>query len=232
MKRKNIVLYIAIAICVLACIFVLLVKVFNLNLIRHNTVQVGEFSVKYYGDFDSVHKVKIYDGLVRRGTFELIADKETVVKSNENAPYLKDINADGHEDMIIPHSKDVNLDVRYAAFLWNNDTQMFEACDILSDIANISVDDGIISSSMTLYKVVWAGGANLPEEYEKSYVSANYKIVDGKVMPLREYTLIYYSENDIYCHVKKDYNPENGEMIEFEEDWMTPKQAEKIMPKK
>ena len=232
MKKKNIVLYIAIALCALACIFVLLIKVFDLDLIKHNSVQVGEFNVKYYGDFDSVHSIKIYDDLVRRGSFDLEADKAVITKLNENSPYLDDLNGDGHEDMVIPHSKDYNGNLRYAVFLWNNDTKMFEASEALCDIANVSIDDGIISSSMTLYKTVWEGGINLPEEYEKSYVSAEYQIANGKVMPLREYTLIYYSENDIYCHVKNDYNTENGEIAQFEEDWMTPEEAEKIIPKK
>ncbi len=229
MKRKNIVLYIAIALCLIACLLVFIVKKFELNIIKYDSIQVGELSVKYYGDFDGVGKVKIYNGSIRRGTFELRVDKDILDNLNETSPYLDDINGDGHEDILIPHSKDSNLDVRYAAFLWNNDIEMFEASEALKDIANISIDDeGVLSSDMTLHHVTFPAEKNIPEEYEKHYVSAEYKLIEGNFKPLREYTLIYYSENDIYCYVKKDYNTESGELISFEEDWMSSKEAEQI----
>ena len=229
MKKKNIILCIAIAICLIACIFVLLVKVFEINLIKHDSIQTGGFNVKYYGTFDGVKLVKIYDGVIRRGTFELTVDKELTDKSNENPPYLKDINLDGHEDFLIPHSKDKNGDLRYAAFIWNNEIKMFEASELLGDIANMSMDEvDVLHSSMTIYNVVFPGGHNVPEEYEEHHITAQYKLVNGKFQPLREYDLIYYSESDIYCYSKKDYNPENGELVEFEEDWMTPEEAEEL----
>ena len=233
MKRKNIVLFIAIAICLVLCLFVFLVKVAEVNIIKHDDINLGELSVEYYGGFDVVRVVKIYDGSIRKGTFELLVDKDLLAKSNEYPPYLDDLNGDGHEDILIPHSTDSKLNVRYAAFIWNNDKKMFEECELLGDIANISINESdVISSNMELHIVITPEQKNTPEEYEKHYISAEYKIEDGKITPIREYTLIYYSENDIYCHVMKDYNPENGELISTVEDWMTPEEAEILQAEK
>ena len=233
MKRKNIVLFIAIALCLVLCLFVFLIKVVEVNIIKHDEITLGELSVEYYGGFDIVRIVKVYDGAIRRGTFELSVDKELLDRSNECPPYLDDLNGDGHEDILIPHSTDSNLDVRYAAFIWNNETKMFEECELLADIANISINDSdVLSSNMELRIVTIPEQKNIPEEYEKYYISAEYKRADGKITPIRQYTLIYYSENDIYCHVMEDYNPENGELISTVEDWMTPEEAEKLQSKK
>ena len=56
-------------------------------MIKYDEIQVNNLFVKYYGDFDGVNIVKIYDGAIRRGTFELQVDKNILDKSNENPPY-------------------------------------------------------------------------------------------------------------------------------------------------
>ena len=108
MKKKNLILIVAIAVCFIACLLLLLVNVFDLNIIKHHDIQIGDLNVKYYGNFKTVKTVKIYDGSIRRGTFELSVDNEIIENSNEYPPYLEDINMDGHEDVMIPHSKDAS----------------------------------------------------------------------------------------------------------------------------
>ena len=227
MKRKNIILCIAIAVCLSACIFVFLVKVAGVNMIKYEELQLNNLFIKYYGDFDGANTVKVYEGSIRRGTFELNVDKNILDKSNENPPYFHDLNGDGHDDILIPHSTDVNLAVRYAAFIWNNDTKMFEACKPLSDIANFSIDDSdILSSNMELKVTISPEEINVPEIYENHYVYLDCKLYEGNFVILREDTLIYYSENDIYCNTIKHYDTKSGEIIFEDEDWMTPEEAE------
>ena len=85
---------------------------------------------------------------------------------------------------------------------------------------------------MELRIVIAPEDKNVPEVYEKHYVNTQYKLSENTFIPLHEDTLIYYSENDIYCNVIKNYDPENGELIFENEDWMTPEEAEKYFQKK
>ena len=228
MKRKNALLLLAIIICLIACVFVLVIKTFEINVFKIHEYQLSEFSVKYYGGFDGIRVIKIYDNAIRRGTFEVTVKDEFIDKTNEYPPYLEDLNKDGHDDILIPHSKDSNLAVRYSAFLWNNESKMFEESEKLSDIANISYEGDSLYSNMTIKKVLYPEDKNVPEVYETYRINTEYTVYENDIRCLREYTLIYYSETDIYCYVKNDYNVETGELISSIDDWLNPKQAAEI----
>ncbi len=229
MKNKNSFLIVAIAIALIACVMLLLVNVFELNLIKHHDIQLGELSVKYYGDFNKVKIIKIYDGSIRKGTFDLSVDKNILLNSNEYSPYFDDINEDGHEDILIPHSKDAADTPRYAVYLWNNQIKMFENVPFMVDIANLSKgDESNYFSLVSLHKTIFEEQKNIPEVYEYHKINTEYQIVNEKICLVKNYTLIYYSETDAYCYVKTDYDPENGEIISCIEDWIDEKEASEI----
>ena len=229
MKKKNLILTVAIAVCFIACILLLLVNVFDLNIIKHHDIQIGDLIVKYYGNFKTVKTVKIYDGSIRRGTFELSVDNEIIENSNEYPPYLEDINMDGHEDVMIPHSKDASGTPRYAVYLWNNDIAMFEECSSMLDIANLTKgDDNSFFSSMTIHKVIYEAQINIPEIYEEHKINTEYKLIDGKLNLIRNYTLVYYSSTDAYCYITTDYDATTGEIISSLDDWMSEEEASQV----
>ena len=229
MKKKNLILIVAIAICFIACILLILVNVLGINIIKHYDTQIGAFDIKYYGNFNTVKAVKIYEGAIRRGTFDLFVDKEIIENSNEFPPYLEDINADGHEDIVIPHSKDSTDTQRYAIYLWNNNTAMFEECTAMQDVSNLTKgDNNNYFSSMTVHKVIYEEQINIPEIYEEHKINTEYTLIDGKLYLSKNNTLIYYSETDIYCYVTTDYDPTSGEIIYSLEDWMSEKEVSKI----
>ena len=229
MKRKNTLLYIAIIIVILACLFVLSVKTLGLNIIKHHDTQLSGLTIKYYGGFNGINIVKVYDGAIRRGTFELSVSKDVIDSINKNPPYLYDLDRDGSEDLLIPHSSDKNGDIRYAVFFWKNNVSMYEASEILHDVANLKIDDDhSITSSVSLHTVIHPEENNLPEIYEDRTILTEFKLSPDGFKLLREYTLVYYSENDIYCYIKHDYNTDTGELVSAVEDWLTPEEASKI----
>ncbi len=229
MKKKNVILIAAIIICLGICILLLLVNVLGLNIIKHEDIQLPLFSVKYYGNFNSAKIVKIYDGAIRRGTFELEVDKNILENSNEYSPYQDDINHDGHDDILIPHSLDENASIRYAVFMWDNENKMFKQTDTLCDVANLTVDEnGNLHSFLNLHKTIYPADKNVPEIYETHHIATEYKLIDGDFCLLRNYTLIYYSETDTYCYVTTDYDTASGEIISSVEDWMSEEESSKI----
>ena len=229
MKRKNTILFIAIIVVILACLFVLSVNTLDLNIIKHHDTQLRNLSIKYYGDFDSINVVKVYNGAIRRGTFDLSVSEDVIDSINKNPPYLYDLDRDGIEDLLIPHSSDKNGDIRYAVFFWKNDVSMYEASELLRDLANVKIDDDhSITSSVSLHTVIHPEENNLPEIYEEKTVITEFKLCEDSFKLLREYTLIYYSENDIYCYIMNDYDTKTGELVSAIEDWLTPEEASKI----
>ena len=229
MEKKKLILIISIIICLLACIFLLLVNVFGLNLIRHEDIQIDNISLKYYGNLNSVKVVKIYDGAIRRGTFEIGVDKSILEKSNEYSPYLDDINQDGHKDILLPHSFDQSNSIRYSVYIWNNVSKMFEETEELTDVANLTFDDeGNLLSFVNIHKTIFPADKNVPEIYESRRISKKFKLIDGAFHLVSDYTLIYYSETDAYCYSMTDYDPVSGEIVSLTEDWMTEKEAAQI----
>ena len=93
------------------------------------------------GDFKNVRSISIYENGVRRGSFDISIDKNVIEAANEAPPYLDDLNGDGHDDILIPHSIGENFTFRYAAFIWNNDIKMFEASALLRDAMDIKHTD-------------------------------------------------------------------------------------------
>lgn len=229
MKKKNVILVVSIIICLIACILIFLVNVLGLNIIKHKDIQLGELSVKYYGSFSSVKTVKIYDGAIRLGTFELSVSNEILDNSNKYLPYLDDLNQDGHNDILIPHSLDENGSIRYSVYTWNNEIKMYEGSKILADVSNLTFsDDGNLHSFINLHKTIYPADKNIPEIYETHRISTEYKLIDARFYLVRNYTLIYYSETDAYCYVMADYDTESGEIVSFVEDWMTEEEAAQI----
>ena len=232
MKRKNTILTIAILICVLACLFVFCVRAFNLNIIKHHEVQIGDFTINYWGDFKNVRSISIYENGVRRGSFDISIDKNVIEAANEVPPYLDDLNGDGHDDILIPHSIGENFTFRYAAFIWNNDIKMFEASVLLRDAMDIKhTDNETLTTYLKLHKAIYPEQLNIPEVYEEYRIFTEYKIYQGDLCISHEYTLIYYSETDAYCYVKTDYDVTTGEIISNIEDWLSPREASEIIPK-
>ncbi len=229
MKKKNVILIAAIIICLAICILLLLVNVLGLNIIKHEDIQLPLVSVKYYGNFNSAKIVKIYDGAIRRGTFELEVDKNVLDNYNENLPYLDDLNNDGHDDILIPHSFDAQTSIRYAVYIWNNEIKMFEESKALSDVANIEFDDNdVLTSFLSLHNVIYEAQSNVPEVYENHRICKEYKLLDGTFRLIRENNLIYYSETDAYCYVTTNFDAENGEIISSVEDWLNEEEASQI----
>ncbi|MBR2387588.1 MAG: hypothetical protein IKB02_02330 [Clostridia bacterium] len=229
MKKKNIILIAAIALCLAACILLLLVNVFKLNIIKHGDIQLLNISVKYYGNFNSVKAVKIYDVSIRRGTFELTVDKSILDNSKEYAPYLDDLNGDGHNDILIPHSLDANNSIRYALYIWNNENKMFEGYNDLADLANISFnEEGNLTSFSNLHNVIFEAQANVPKVYENHRIITEFKLVDGIFRMVSKNELIYYSDTDIYCLVTTEFDDKTGEVVSFIEDWLNEKEASEI----
>ena len=228
MKKKNTLLLATVIICIIACLFALLVKAFDLNIFKLYEIQLGDIYIKYYGGFDGIQIVKIYNGAIRRGTFELNVSEEIIETANENTAYLEDLNKDGHDDVLIPHSMDSSLAIRYSAFLWDNETKMFEKYEALSDIANISYEGDSLYSNMSIKKVLYPEDKNVPEVYETYSINAEYIIYENAIRCLREYTLIYYSETDAYCYTKNDYDIKTGEIISSIDNWLTSEEVSNV----
>lgn len=230
MKTKNILLSIAIIICSALCIFIFLTNVLGLSIVRHYAMQLDNLTLKFYGNTSSVTTLKIYDGAIRRATLDFSAASDIFSDPSKFQPYFEDLNGDGHSDIIVPHSSDDIENTRYAAFIWNNETKMFEDTGALNDIANIKLnkDDRSITSYMMLHTTLYEEQLNAPEIYEEKQLLKEFKIVDGKYTLFREYSLTYYSESDIYCYSKYDYDTESGELVCTDESWLSPEKATEI----
>ena len=173
-KRSNIIFYVAIICCIIVCLFIIITNVFNveLYLIKHHEMQMGEYTLKFYGDMEKTRVLKVYEGSIRRASLPLSVENEIFDEANKLAPYLEDVNGDGHPDLFVPHSKDNNLDFRYAVFIWDNKNAMFTDTGVLGDLANIDVDlnENTVTSKMLLRTVIAEAQPNLPEEYESKNV--------------------------------------------------------------
>ena len=229
MKRKNTIFGVAVLVLAIACLFLFSVKALGLSIIKHHETQLNDLTIKYYGDFNNIKAVKVYDGAIRRGTFELSISDEIIDTINQFPPYLLDLDRDGFDDLLIPHSNDNTGEKRYAVYFWNNDIAMYKESEAFSDLANIIIgDDHSIKSTVSLHNVLYSAQTNVPEIYEEKTIIKEFILKEDGFHILREYTLIYYSENDIYCYVTVDYDTETDEIISSVEDWLTPEQASKI----
>ena len=231
-KRNNIIFYVAIICCIIVCLFIIITNVFNIELylIKHHEMQLSEYTLKFYGDLEKTHVLKVYEGSIRRATVPLSVENEIFDEANKLIPYLEDVNGDGHPDLFVPHSKDNNLDFRYAVFTWDNETAMFTDTGVLSDLANIEVDlnESTITSKMLLRTVIAEAQPNLPEEYELKNVYTEYKLIDGAFVAFKELSLTYFSETDIYCYSIYEYNSETKELEYVDEQWMDAEKAQGI----
>ena len=231
-KRKNIIFCIAVICCIIVCLFIIITKVFNIELylIKHHEMQLSEYTLKFYGDLEKTHILKVYEGSIRRATLPISIENEIFDEANKLIPYLDDVNGDGHPDLFIPHSKDNNLDFRYAIFTWDNESEMFTDTGVLGDLANIEVDlnENTITSKMLLRTGVTESQPNLTEEYELKNVYTEYKLADGAFVEYRKLSLTYYSESDIYCYSIYEYNSETKELEYFDEQWMDAEEAKNI----
>ena len=231
-KRKNIIFYAAVICCIIVCLFIIITNVFNIELylIKHHEMQLNEYTLKFYGDLEKTHILKVYEGSIRRATVPLLVENEIFDEANKLMPYLEDVNGDGHPDLFVPHSKDNNLDFRYAIFIWDNNSSMFTDTGVLCDLANIDVDlnENTVTSKMLLRTVVAEAQPNLPEEYELQNVYTEYKLADGAFVEYRKLSLTYYSESDIYCYSIYEYNSETKELECFDEQWMDAEEAKNI----
>ena len=231
-KRKNIIFCIAVICCIIVCLFIIITKVFNIELylIKHHEMQLSEYTLKFYGDLEKTHILKVYEGSIRRATLPISIENEIFDEANKLIPYLDDVNGDGHPDLFIPHSKDNNLDFRYAIFTWDNESEMFTDTGVLGDLANIEVDlnENTITSKMLLRTGVTESQPNLTEEYELKNVYTEYKLADCAFVEYRKLSLTYYSESDIYCYSIYEYNSETKELEYFDEQWMDAEEAKII----
>ena len=231
-KRKNIIFYVVAICCIIVCLFIIITNVFNIELylIKHHEMQLNEYTLKFYGDFEKTHVLKVYEGSIRRATVPILVENEIFDEANKLIPYLDDVNGDGHLDLFVPHSKDNNLDFRYAIFTWDNNSSMFTDTGVLYDLANIDVDlnENTVTSKMLLRTVVAEAQPNLPEEYELKNVYTEYKLIDGAFVSYRELSLTYYSESDIYCYSIYEYNSESKELEYLDEQWIDAEDAQNI----
>jgi hypothetical protein len=193
-------------------------------------MQMGEYTLKFYGNLEKTHVLKVYEGSIRRATLPISVENEIFDEANKLIPYLEDVNGDGHPDLFVPHSKDNNLDFRYAVFVWDNKSSMFTDTGVLGDLANIKIDlnENTVTSKMLLRTVVAEAQPNLPEEYESKNVYNEYKLINGTFVAYRKLSLTYYSETDIYCYSIFEYNSETKELEYFDEQWMDAEEAKNI----
>jgi hypothetical protein len=193
-------------------------------------MQLNGYTLKFYGDFEKTHILKVYEGSVRRATLPISIENEIFDEANKFIPYFEDINGDGHPDLFVPHSKDNNLDFRYAIFIWDNKVSMFTDTGVLNDLANINVniDQNTVSSSMLIRTVIVDEQPNLPEIYTTEKVFEEYKFIDGTCVKYKEISLTYYSETDIYCYSTHEYNSETKEFECLDEQWLSEEKASEI----
>ena len=232
-KRKNIIFYVVAICCIIVCLFILITNVFNIELylIKHHEMQMGEYTLKFYGDLDKTHILKVYEGSIRRATLPISVENEIFDEANKLTPYLDDVNGDGHPDLFVPHSKDDNLDFRYAIFTWDNESEMFTDTGVLGDLANIEVDlyENTVTSKMLLRAEVAGTQPNLTEEYETKNVYTEYKLIDGNFVAYREISLTYFLAENIYCYSIYEYNSQTNELEYFDEQWMDAEEAKNII---
>ena len=232
MKLKNTLLIILVTVCALACAVMLLTNIFDLELnpIKLHQHQLGEFTLKLYGNLSECRIVKVYDKSVRLATLKLNVDKELLSESSLFDPYLTDINGDGHLDLIIPHSKDSNQSIIYSAFTWDNEIRQFIPQTALTKLANIEIntDNNTIASTVNTRIVIAEEQANVPEVFEDETCFTEYKLIENIFVPFRERSLTYYSDTDIYCYSIYDYNEKTKELEYTDEQWITEEEAKNI----
>ena len=193
-------------------------------------MQLNGYTLKFYGDFEKTHILKVYEGSVRRATLPISIENDIFEEANKFIPYFEDINGDGHPDLFVPHSKDTNLNFRYAVFLWNNKASMFTDIGVLNDLANIKVntDQNTVSSSMLIRTVIEEAKPNIPEIYTTEKIFTEYKIIDDVFVKYNEISLTYYSETDIYCYSIYEYDIETKTLECVEERWLSEEKADEI----
>lgn len=231
-KRNNIIFYVTVACCIIVCLFIIIVNSFNIDLylIKHYDMQLNGYTLKFYGDFDKTHILKVYEGSVRRATLPISIENEIFDEANKFIPYFDDVNGDGHPDLIVPHSYDANSNFRYAVFPWNNASSMFTNTNVLNDLANITVntDQNTVSSSMLIRTVVAEEQPNIPEIYMSEKIYTEYKLIEGSFVKYMQRSLTYYSETDIYCYSTYEYNNETKEFECLDERWLSEEKAADI----
>ncbi len=226
MKKKSIIIHLIIGIFVLISATVL---IFSLVGTKHLEMRTGEYVLKYYGSFSEATKLKIYRNSKKLCTLEISIPADFLDGKPE--PYLDDLDLDGRDDLLVPHSTDLDGELRYSAYIYNNEEHAFVAAKALSDAANISVnvEKHVITSLTHMRKEIAPSHDNAPAVYEDSRILSTYEFRNGELIEAERKMITYYHETNYYCYSQYIFNEESQELECMLEDWFDPKELSKYV---
>lgn len=230
MKAKKALLCILTVIIMLVGAYLIARNIFgfelHFNIIKYHEESVSDYTLKYYGSFGEIRKIKIYkDGKkVCRADF----DSSTDFFDNSDArPQPVDLNSDGCDDLLVPFLLDIYDDIHYAAFICVG-TDLAPS-EVLSDICNVKTESGtgIVSSEKTEKFYTEKPTENNPEVYEEKHSITEYRWTDGEFLAWSERAVTYYSETDYCCYSVREYDAEYGGLKYVSDKWFEPADMDK-----
>ncbi len=223
MKKKNIAIVLLCAVILAPAVFLLLdfaIGSFSLNFQKIHTFTADKLTFEFYGSFESVGKLKIREGGKNICTLYLSADADTY-KKNADAVILADINSDGDDDLLVLTELDSDGDAHRIPYLYSEGKYKRMGNMTLS---NPRMEKGILICEERTFGYLAETREDYTVPYNIESKKTEYTYSEWNIIPKNALYVTYYSESQIYCVGRWEYNENLGELMSTSEDWLDAKE--------
>ena len=220
---KNKLLYLCVGIILAALLIFIIIYTgvgFEFNTETHAEWEQNGITFTYKGSKNEIRRLNISKEGKSIEKIEISA--EPTLFSAQNKKQALTITTEENTLLLFPFSIDKDGNKHYRTLCLKSGGTV--SIDANTDIINPTLTDGsqsVICESLTVTEV---GDAidELGAPYEEATVLTVYQIDGENLCPVYELSVIYYSENNVYCISKKELDIELGTLGDSVDDWLSP----------
>ena len=191
------------------------------------SVTDGDRTFEIYGSDSRASRIRVTDQDGNQLWQTKVKAKKSVGEQNGTYGFqILDLNFDGYNDLKIAVDAS-GEQLTEICFLQDPKTGKYHRSDAFSGLYTVGVDPkqhAIFSFSHT--RVDEEAIGDDPATYTLTDTTTAYVWEDGKLVPYRRMSLIYYSETDSYCYTVSDYSNVINDFLEGSDRWLSPKEYE------
>ena len=224
--QKNKLLYLSVGILLAALLifFILYMGIgFEFNTTTHAEWEQNGIVFTYKGSKKEIRKLEISREGKELLAVELSASPSLF--SNEDSKSAIIIDSEQENTiMLLPYSLDDDNDKHYRSLcLCADGSALFDTeVDLINP--NINGETGDIYCESTSHETVGKALDDLAAPYEESTVLTVYQIDEKKLVAIYQLSVTYYSENNVYCVSRSDFDYELLELGNSIDDWLSPEE--------
>lgn len=230
-KRK--LLYVSFGVILAALlIFIIfsLTKNLKINTETHAEWEQDGITFSYVGSKKEIRKLEIKQNGEKLASFELSSDASLFSDDRTSSAIFVD--TEGENTLaLVPFSLDPFGNLHYRTLCIKSDSTAL--LDLDTDIVNPTVDaeTGNVSCESFSKENIGEEIEGLGAPYEESAIITTFSANSEKLYPIYRFSVTYYSENDIYCVSKSEFDPELNDLGTSDDDWLSAAEYEQSYEK-